>query len=338
MPREHLVVIGNGPAGNAAAHTLREKAPEARVTLVSRDHGGCYRPHLLPDYIAGKIAESELYVSTLKSYKENGIKLRGSQRVVDVNLERREIALDHKERVPFDGLILAVGGKPRIPEPLLVFQELMFTLKTLEDARKWIETLSRVESILMIGGDLTSLAVTKALLHLGKKVIFMLNEDAFWPLRPGSACFEEVTKRLEERGVEVLRCRNFKGMARVSDHSYQVHLDDQRINVDRVGAFFGLVPDIGFLARSGLPIDRGVLVDEYLSTCFEGVYATGDCAQIYHPEIRDYWVSIGHDNAVALGQIAAFNLLGARVQAEVAKESIFDVQGIKVNTSWWTEF
>jgi nitrite reductase (NADH) large subunit len=338
MSKDHLVVIGNGPAGNAAALILKEKAPEARVTLISKDQGGCYRPHLLPDYIAGKIAVDDLYVSTPGFYKEKGIKLRGCQRVVDLNLGRKEVVLDHKEILTFSGLIIAVGGNPRIPEPLLVFKDLMLTLKTLEDARTWIEKLSTVDSILMIGGDLTSLAVTKAMLDLDKEVIFMLNEDAFWPLRPSSERFEEVTNRLEGKGVEVLRYRRFKEMARVSVHSLQVSLDDRKINVGLVGAFFGLVPNIGFLVRSGLPIDRGVLVDEYLCTDFEGVYATGDCAQIYHPQIRDYWVSIGYDNAVALGRIAALNLLGARIQAEVAKESIFDVDGIRVNTSWWTEF
>ena len=105
-----------------------------------------------------------------------------------------------------------------------------------------------------------------------------------------------------------------------------------------IGAFFGLVPDVRFLTGAGLRIDRGILVDEYLNTGFEGVYATGDCAQIYHPAIQDYWVSIGHDNAVSLGRTAALNLLGGKVEAKVAKESIFEVQGIKVNTSWWAEF
>ena len=105
-----------------------------------------------------------------------------------------------------------------------------------------------------------------------------------------------------------------------------------------IGAFFGLVPDIRFLAGCGLRIDRGILVDEYLNAGFEGIYATGDCAQVYHPELGDYWVSIGHDNAVNLGRLAAMNLVGGKIPAEVGKERLFDIQGIKVNTSWWTDF
>jgi len=82
--------------------------------------------------------------------------------------------LDHKEVIPYSGLIIAVGGRPRIPEPYRAFQGLMMTLKTLEDARVWMETLAQVESALLVGGDFTSMAVCKALLHLGKKVTFML--------------------------------------------------------------------------------------------------------------------------------------------------------------------
>jgi pyruvate/2-oxoglutarate dehydrogenase complex dihydrolipoamide dehydrogenase (E3) component len=201
-----------------------------------------------------------------------------------------------------------------------------------------METLAQVESALLIGGDFTSMAVCRALLHLGKKVHFMLDEEAFWPVRFSERLAEEATNSLSKRGVEVLTGRKVTSMIRTAAGLYEVHVDDQRLEVGLIGAFFGLIPDVSFLARSGLRIDRGILVDEYLYTGSEGVYATGDCAQIYHPEIRDYWVSVGHDNAVALGRAAALNLAGGRVETKVPVESIFELEGVMVNTSWWTEF
>ena len=338
MSHEHFIVIGNGPAGNQASLTLKECMPHARVTVISKDLNRSYKPRLLPDFIAGKIPKEALFECSFQSYESRGVKLRCGQKVVSVDLNRRELTLDHREVLPFTGLIIAAGGKPRIPEPLEVFEDLLLTLKTLKDAKQWIELLSRAQRILIMGGDLTSLALTKALIRLKKDVYFMLNEDAFWPLRCNQALFDEVARHLSGRGVHVLEYARLKGMARLSEQDFQVHIDDETMEVDLIGAFFGLVPDIKFLARSGLQIDRGILVDEFLNTGFEGVYATGDCAQIYHPDIRDYWVSIGHDNAVNLGRVAALNLAGGRVRAEKAEESIFDMEGIKVNTSWWAEF
>jgi nitrite reductase (NADH) large subunit len=55
MSDEHFIVIGNGPAGHHAAVTLRLEAPGARITLISKEPHGCYRPHLLPKWISGNI-------------------------------------------------------------------------------------------------------------------------------------------------------------------------------------------------------------------------------------------------------------------------------------------
>ena len=336
MAEQHFVVIGNGPAGNEAALTLREHSPEARVTIISRDRGGCFRPHLLPRFIAGKVAEESLYLSSPVSYRDKGIKLRSGQEVVAVAPDKRQIILDHKEIIGFDGLIIAVGGRPRIPENLVVFEDLMLTLKTIQDAEVWIRKLNETDTVLMIGGDLTSLAFTKQLIGTGKKLYFALNEEAFWPVRFGRHLYDQVAGRLKEKGVEVLKYSRIRGMALLPDGMVEVNTDHETVRSCLVGAFFGLTPDIAFLARSGLKIDRGILVDEYLYTGFEGVYATGDCAQVYHPDLRDYWVSIGHDNAAILGRTAALNLIGERVKTEPA--CIFDVQGIRVNSSWWMEF
>ncbi len=338
MAEEHFVVVGNGPAGNQAALTLKEKVPGAHVTLISRDRESCYRPHLLPGFIAGEIPEASLYVCPTEEYKDKGVKLRTGQKMVRLSLADKGVILDHKEIVRYTGLILAVGGKPRIPEPLLIFQDLLLTLKTPEDAKTWVRRLSRADSVLVMGGDLTSFALTKALLKMNRKVYFVFDEEAFWPMKYDRVVVEEAAHHLSQQGVEVLLDRRPKSIARVSSHACEVELNEDKIKVGIIGAFFGLVPDVRSVAGSGLRIDRGILVDEFLNTGVEEVYAAGDCAQIYHPQIHDYWISIGHDNAVRLGRTAAINLLGGRIEAEAAAESIFEVQGIKVNTSWWTQF
>ncbi len=337
MTEKHFVVIGNGPAGNQAAFTLRENDPKARITIISRGRGTCYLPKRLPDYLAGIIQEEQLYISRFETYKEKNIKLRCCQSVAALDVRNRELILEHKEIIPFDGLIIAVGGAPRIPERLSAFKDLMFTLKTLEDANIWINKLSQIDSILMIGGDLASLAVAKALIHLKKKIYFMLNEDAFWPLRGRDDLFGLISERLSQQGIEVLVCEHLRSLAQLSDGQYEVAMNGIVLNVGMVGAFYGYAPDIQFLASSGLRIDRGILVDEFLNTGFPDIYATGDCAQIYHPEISDYWISVGHENAELLGRVAAANLAGG-AKSIVKPESIFSIEGIKINTSWWSEF
>lgn len=338
MAEEHFVVIGNGPAGRQAAKTLKKGAPDARITLLGKERGPGYTRRLLPDLISGAITEEALLAFSFKDFERLGIKLRCGQAAADLDPEGKEVILDHKEILCYDGLVIASGGRPRIPEPYLPFRNCMLFLKTLEDAGIWKTKLSKVDSVLMIGGDLTSFAMTSALLKMKKTVYFLLDEGALWPLRPDASRRDAIRRRLEEKGVHVLRGTRLRNATGVSRQCVHVETDKESLEVGLVGAFFGLIPDIHFLARSGLTMDRGILVDEYLNVGVEGVYAAGDCAQIYHPAIKDYWVSIGQDNARALGKIAALNLLGGRVRAAFPKESIYEVQGVKVNSSWWMDY
>jgi NADPH-dependent 2,4-dienoyl-CoA reductase/sulfur reductase-like enzyme len=338
MAKEHYVIVGNGPAANQAAVTLRDRAPEARITLIGQERTGHYRPDLLPAFITGVIPESKLLVHPPTFYKEKEIKLRIGQEVKSVDFSRRELKLGHKELVRFDGLIIAVGAKPRIPEPLQLFDELLLPLKTIADARVWKQRLAEVDSVLIIGGDLTSLSFTKALLSLNKRICFIIDTECFWPVRLVPGMCRDVAERLEAKGVEVVPGSKVKNMMRISEDVIRVETDAGSLEAGAVGAFFGLIPDVKFLVPSGLHIERGILVDEYLQTPVESVYAAGDCAQVYHPELHDYWVSVGFANAKNLGRVAAMNLSGARVAAQAAPESIFEVEGIAVNTSWWTEF
>lgn len=338
MAQQHFVIIGNGAAANSAAHTLREKAPDARLTMIGKECSAQYQPRKLPDFIAGRISEEDLYVHPVEHYKQAGIKLRLGQEVVDVDFTERSVILHHKEKIHFDGLIVATGGKPRIPEPLIVFEDLFLTLKTVNDAKNWMDRLQDVESVLIVGGDLTSLCLTKALLDLNKEVHFVMDEGSFWPVRFSEDVQREVAERLTSRGVHVHSGKKVKRVACVDRNRCHVETDKESMDVGIVGAFFGLMPDIKFLTKSGLHIERGILVDEYLCAGPAGVYAAGDCAQVYNNALRDYWVSIGWTNAEQLGRVAALNLAGDRVRAEASPESIFDVEGITVNTSWWTEF
>ncbi len=138
--------------------------------------------------------------------------------------------------------------------------------------------------------------------------------------------------------MDVLDSRTVKNVERISETVLEVRTENRTVKVGVVGAFYGLVPNVGFLKRTGLDIERGILVDEFLRTRFPHVYAVGDCAQVYHPGIRDYWVSIGYGNAIGLGRIAALNLAGSTVRTHVEPESIFRVDGITANVSWWMEF
>jgi len=84
----------------------------------------------------------------------------------------------------------------------------------------------------------------------------------------------------------------------------------RRIECDFVVVGLGAEPATELLAGTGVEIDNGVLVDEYCRTGAEGIYASGDVANHYHPVFKRH-IRVEHwQNALMQGPAAARNMLG----------------------------
>jgi NAD(P)H-nitrite reductase large subunit len=106
------------------------------------------------------------------------------------------------------------------------------------------------------------------------------------------------------KGSEVVRVKEAGG-------SKMAVLDNgEEIETDFIFAGKGVKPNIDFLQGSGIKIQDGILVDEYVETNIKGIYAAGDVAQasdFFSGEKVNYglWPS-----AVEQGEVAGKNMGG----------------------------
>jgi nitrite reductase (NADH) large subunit len=335
MPGEHFVIIGNGVAANRAADILREGDPVSRITLISKEFFPFYNRTKLRFFISGEVSEEQLVVRPPGHYRERNIRLRLGQEVQRVDLRERVLYLKHMEKVHYSRLLLCCGGWPRITEVHYTYRQHFTILKGLSHARAFREKVAGMDRIVMVGGDLVSVKMTDTLLKMGKAVTFLVDRDSFWPLTLTDEIRGSFADRLTRRGADVLFDEEIAGIEETSSGYRVITRSGGKIDGGMVGAFFGLVPNVDFLYSSGLDIDRGILVDDHLRASAPDVFAAGDCAQIWNPEINNYWVSIGWENAKNLGEVAARNMLGERTTAGAPLERALDYEGVKVNTSWW---
>ncbi len=339
MPKnDHYVIIGNGPAGNHAADVLRETDDDARITIISNESLSYYYRHKLTEFIKGKAGEEELTVRPYSVYKDKRIRLRLGQQVDKIDPKEKLLYLKHMEIVSYTKMIIATGASPRILPSVSNFSKCLNVLSTYTDALNQIPAIRASTSFLVLGGDLISFKFIRMLKDMGKDVTTILYADAFWPFTLTADMAEKVRESLVKKGVSVIvddRLQSVKKNGIAYDITTEKGISK---TVDSVYSFLGMIPNIKFIIGSGIDTDRGILVDDHLKTNFDDVYAAGDCAQIYNSDIKSYWLSVGWKNAELQGELAARNLLGARAVISPSPQNVLDVEGLRVDTSWWESF
>ena len=84
------------------------------------------------------------------------------------------------------------------------------------------------------------------------------------------------------------------------------------IPIDLVVAGVGLRLHTELADAAGLDVDKGILVDEYLRTSNENVFAAGDVAEFYCIPIGERARVEHWDNAIMMGRCAGANMAGAQ--------------------------
>jgi apoptosis-inducing factor 3 len=310
---EHKIfaIVGAGAAGNAAAETLREEGFAGRIILISPETDLPYdRPSLSKDYLAGKAKPEWIPLRSREFYRERGIEFVQGRRATAVDADRRTVTLEGGEKLSWDSLLLATGGKPR---PLGIPGETMkgvFLLRSFRDAEQIVNALEGARRVAVIGASFIGLEAAAALRQRKLEVSVIAPETV--PL--GKIFGEDIGAWLkgihENQGVRFYLGRKPVEIAG-SESVKGVRLDNgTEVAADLVVAGVGVSPILDYLSGTAMVNENSVPVDPRLRTSAPGVFAAGDIASVpYAPigrRIRvEHWAV-----AERQGQHAARAMLG----------------------------
>ena len=311
------VIVGASLAGAKAAGTLREEGFDGRIVLIGNEHERPYeRPPLSKEYLRGEADREKVYVHPGAFYAEKDIELRLGRTAVSLDAAGRELTLDDGDRVRYHRLLLTTGAEPRrLPIPGAELEGVLY-LRSVEDSDALRARLDAGGRVVVVGAGWIGAEVAASARQRGLDVTLVdpLGVPLERVLGPEvGAIYRDIHA---DHGVRVLMNTGvaaFEGDGRVE----RVRTEDGRLlDCDFVVVGVGVRPRTDLASDAGLTVGDGVLVDEYLRTDAEGVFAAGDLASAHHPfygeRIRvEHWA-----NALNQGRAAARNMLGQALPYE----------------------
>ncbi len=332
-----VVIIGAGVAGISAASAVRETDENAVITIIEEENDFPYHRALIGDVVLGSKGEDEILIRPVEFYDECCIRLRKGQRVLKVSPSGRYVYLSNNEQLPYDVLLISVGRREIIPAHLRKYAPLLTLFSCLDDAFKVKGTIPVAKRAVLRGKGFNALELARVLLRSGVEVVFVTPDERL----SYEALPDEENERLRDliigTGILLIEGDDINHIERKARTSFRVELlSGQSFDCEIVFASGGFVPNVRFLRNSGIYINRGIIVDDYLQTTEEGIFAAGDCSEIYHPAISSYWVNLGRPNAEKQGEVAGRNMVGeAMERLEIERMRPYTVFGEDFYAKWW---
>ncbi|QNM85544.1 NAD(P)/FAD-dependent oxidoreductase [Polaribacter pectinis] len=280
---EQIVIIGNGISGVTAARHIRKNSNK-KITLVSAETKYFFsRTALMYVYMGHmKFEHTQPYENWF--WKKNNIELKQGY-VGKINTDDKILELTNGTSITYNKLIIATGSKPNKfgwPGQDLDGVMGMYHKQDLEKLEKYAPNNKACNRAVIVGGGLIGIELAEMLRSRDIPVTFLVREDSFWNGVLPAQESEMINKHIKEHHIDLRLSTNLKEIK--SDENGRVRSviieeTGEEIFCNLVGLTAGVTPNIDFLKDSKIDIKRGVLVNRFLETNVEGIYAIGDCAE-----------------------------------------------------------
>jgi nitrite reductase (NADH) large subunit len=277
---EPLVIIGNGMAGARLCEELAQHAlGRYAIAVIGEEPQLAYNRVLLSSVLAGDVPAGDIALKPAGWWRDRGVTLCYGTAATTADIAAHTVKLADGKVLEFAKLVFATGSRAlRLP----VAGADLSGVRTFRDLAD-VATISRAAChgtrVVAIGGGLLGIEAAYGLAKAGAAVTLIHLMDRLMERQLDPRAAAMLKRALEAKGITVLldtATARFSG----NGHVEAVELKDGRIiPADMVVVAVGIKPNAEIAAAAGVAVNRGIVVDDHLSTNAADVFAIGECAE-----------------------------------------------------------
>ncbi|MGB9736628.1 MAG: FAD-dependent oxidoreductase [bacterium] len=296
MAKEKIVIIGGGACGAKVAARARRNAPDVEIVMIEEGPYVSYAGCGMPYYIAGAVEHSSSLMSMIWGTVRDERYFKDSKDVtVYTNTKVQSIEPDNKtikivtktgdiKTMNYTKLVLATGARARVPGVKGTHLKNVFVLRNLEQAEEIRRTIESevMENAVIVGAGRIGLELADAFNAQGLNITIIEMADQVLPDVLDSEMALYPANTLREEKVKLYLNETVKELVGDENGKIKTVITDKRsIDTDIVIFAVGIEPNVDLARSIGIRLGKtgAILVNEFMQTSIEDIYAGGDCVE-----------------------------------------------------------
>lgn len=275
--KQKLVVVGNGMAGISTVEQIIKLGGAYDITVFGSEPHPNYNRIMLSYVLEGSKTVDDIVLNDWNWYKENDITLYTGTTVTKIDEENKVVVAENGLEVPYDRVIIATGSNPFILPVPGSDKKGVVGFRDIADCSQMLAAAKLYKKAAVIGGGLLGLEAAKGLVNLGMDVtvVHLMNDLMERQLDHQASAMLQA--ELESQGIKFAMGKQtveLLGEDRVKGLRFS---DGTELEAGFVVMAVGIKPNVAVAQASGIAVNRGIVVDDYLRTSMANVYAVGEC-------------------------------------------------------------
>lgn len=287
---KRTLIIGGVAGGATTATRLRRRDENREIIVFERGEYISYANCGLPYYIGDTIKSRDaLLLQTPEAMKDKyNIDVRIKNEVLEIDPDAKKVIVkdlktDKTYEESYDDLVIATGSSPLKPQIPGIDYKNIFTLWNVNDMdniKSYINE-NKISSAAVIGGGFIGLEMAENLDHANLEVTLIeMQNQVMAPLDLEMANL--LHENIIANGVDLILNDGVKAFEDAGEKIKIILTSGQKVIVDMVVLSIGVKPNSELAAKANLALNakKGIIVDEYLKTSADHIYAVGDVIEV----------------------------------------------------------